>query len=325
LELLSEYAAHEANLNLALRFDQVRSMKADLGLEAITQLADWNRTNELDREIVLGQLIRSKGKDTPIKLLRIQNALDDLKKQTQDPDIRDRTYSLFVCDAQGIQIARAPIRDTIGTDFAFRSYFTGRSKDGVEGTSPDRVWPNLSEEPRLSASFLTRNGDDGVIAVSAPIWHDGEFQGVYGIFIELGDLVRDPETAEATDKMLIFDVRQGPEHARLIHNQGQKMQDIEPIDLSPYLPSGDLSSAEDGKHPISSKGGRRIATKQFKQSSDPERGRFVVMMVEEAATIKAPGNRLRANLVIIGLSVVGFAALVLSVIWVIILQRVVKT
>jgi serine/threonine protein kinase len=325
LELLSEYAAHEANLNLALRFDQVRSMKADLGLEAITQLADWNSTNELDREIVLGQLIRSKGNDTPIKLFRIQKALDDLKKQTQDPDIRDRTYSVFVCDAQGIQIARAPMRDTIGTDFAFRSYFTGRGSDGVEGKPPEPVWREETAEPRLSECFRTRNGGRWVMAVSVPIWHSGELQGVVGTFFELGDLVRDPETAEATDKMLVFDVRQGLSDARLIHNQGQEIRDIEPIDLSHYLSS--LSSGEIGKHPISGSGRWRIATKDFKQSSDPdpERRLFEVMMVEEAATIEDPGLRLRANLRTIGLSVVGFAALLLIVTWIIILQRVVKT
>jgi hypothetical protein len=180
-------------------------------------------------------------------------------------------------------------------------------------------------EPRLSECFRTRKGGRWVIAVSVPIWHSGKLQGVAGTFIELGDLVRDPETAEATNKMLVFDVRQGLSDARLIHNQGQEIRDIEPIDLSPYLSS--LSSGKIGKHPISGSGRWRIANKDFKQSSDldPERRPFVVMMVEEAATIEDPGKRLRANLVTIGLSVVGFAALVLSVIWVIILQRVVKT
>jgi hypothetical protein len=229
-----------------------------------------------------------------------------------------------VCDAKGYQIARWPIRDTLGEDFAFRSYFTGRNVDDLAGRPPARAWTHLDSEPKLSDSFLALKRDASdentwVIAVSAPVWHRSKFQGVTGIFMELGELVSDPETAAATDKMLVFDARQeGFGNARLIHGQGKQISDIEPIDLNPFL------SGEVGEHPVLGLGRWRTASKRIDQSSDPERGIYVVML-EEAATIEDPGKSLRANLVKIGLLVVGFAALVLSVVWIIILRRVAKT
>ena len=121
--------------------------------------------------------------------------------------------------------------NTLGTDFALRSYFTGEDRDGNrDGPTPHPIWTSDSG-PKLSASFLVRKENDSekdtfVIAVSAQFITTVKFQGVAGIFIELGDLVSDPEGADATDKMLIFDARQGTKKARLIHNQGKEIEDF---------------------------------------------------------------------------------------------------
>ncbi|MDG2220723.1 MAG: protein kinase [Rubripirellula sp.] len=320
LELLSRHAAEEANLNLALRLDQVGRMNAGLGSEAIQQLATWN-ANQLDREQILTQLKASASADAtkaPIEFGQIQAALVALKAQTRDPDLRGRTYSFFVCDAEGVQIAREPKKETLGTNFDFRSYFTGDDQEGIsEGLNSDPVW-DLDSSPRLSASFVTLSKEAVVIAISTPIWTAGQFQGVAGIFIELGDLVSDPEFAGATDKMLIFDARQGTKDARLIHNQGEQIESIEPVDISPFL-SDEKGEGNVVNDPILGEGRWRVATKR-----DPEQG-LVVMMAERAEDIETPGKRLRADLVTIGLSVVGFSAFVLTIIWVIILRRIIKT
>lgn len=237
LELLSSHAAQEANLNLALRLEQVGRMNVDMGSAAIQQLATWNG-NEPDRERILTELqasVLDEATDTPIELLRIQESLVSLKRQTHDPGLRGRTYSFFICDAEGIQIAREPKKNTLGTDFDFRSYFTGGDQEGNQkGPRLDHVWKPDSA-PKLSASFVTLDKEAVVIAISAPIWIDSEFQGVAGIFIELGDLVSDPEFADANGKMLIFDARRGARDARLIHHQGEQIESIEPVDISPFL------------------------------------------------------------------------------------------
>ncbi|MCP4887794.1 MAG: protein kinase [Planctomycetaceae bacterium] len=320
LELLSSHAAQEANLNLALRLEQVGRMNVDMGSAAIQQLATWN-ANEPDRERILTELqasVLDEATDTPIELLRIQESLVSLKRQTHDPGLRGRTYSFFICDAEGIQIAREPKKNTLGTDFDFRSYFTGGDQEGNQkGPRLDHVWKPDSA-PKLSASFVTLDKEAVVIAISAPIWIDSEFQGVAGIFIELGDLVSDPEFADANGKMLIFDARRGARDARLIHHQGEQIESIEPVDISPFL-----SQAREGAtavdDPILGGGRWRVATQR-----DPEQG-LVVMMAERAEDIETPGKRLLADLVAIGLSVVGFSAFVLTMIWCIILRRILNT
>lgn len=48
-------------------------------------------------------------------------------------------------------------------------------------------------------------------------------------------------------------------------------------------------------------------------------------MAERAEDIETPGKRLLADLVALGLSVVGFSAFVLTMIWCIILRRILNT
>ena len=69
--------------------------------------------------------------------------------------------------------------------------------------------------------FTNRTEDAWVLAVSAPLWNEaGEFQGVAGIFIQLGDVVRVPEIDEGAERfMAIYDARQNRlSHARPIRH-----------------------------------------------------------------------------------------------------------
>jgi hypothetical protein len=225
--------------------------------------------------------------------------------------------------------ARSPKKDTLGSDFDFRSYFSGKEEDD-EGQQPIQHEWRLESQPRLSDSFQAINDGPWGIAVSAPIWNGDDFQGVIGIFIELGNLISDPEL-RSTDgqeerSMSLFDARRGLDDARRIHYQrfGDSTGDVDPVDLDKIEPSFPVGNEDTFPAPITYVASWRIAISPVEQSDDPEQ-RIFVLMQEPSETIKAPGNRLRANLVIIGLSVVGFAALVLTVTWIIILQRVVKT
>ena len=67
LELLAEYAAHDADLNLVLRFDQVRRMDADLRKmpAAIEQLVQWNAANDADRTRITRTLGIQRGNGHP--------------------------------------------------------------------------------------------------------------------------------------------------------------------------------------------------------------------------------------------------------------------
>ncbi|MGZ0170304.1 MAG: protein kinase domain-containing protein [Planctomycetales bacterium] len=327
LKLLAEIAAQDAKANLALPFDQVQRMATDLekDRDVMQRLAGWNAKNGQRAEI-LSEYKSNWQEPTPNELRPIQ---DILAQQDLDVVLDSRIYSFFVCDAEGSQIARSPKKDTLGSDFDFRSYFSGKEEDD-EGQQPIQHEWRLESQPRLSDSFQAINDGPWVIAVSAPIWNGDDFQGVIGIFIELGNLISDPEL-RSTDgqeerSMSLFDARRGLDDARRIHYQrfGDSTGDVDPVDLDKIEPSFPVGNEDTFPAPITYVASWRIAISPVEQSDDPEQ-RIFVLMQEPSETIKAPGNRLRANLVIIGLSVVGFAALVLTVTWIIILQRVVKT
>ena len=124
--------------------------------------------------------------------------------------------------------------------------------------------------------------------------------------------------------MSVFDTRQGPENARRIH--------YHPFTTSlNKVTAGDLGNIKPN-FPLQNEGATgciyvdqwRIAIHPIELSHYSD-GRLFVLMQEQAKSIEAPGNKLLKNLILMGLCVVAFAAIVLTSIWVIILQRIVKT
>lgn len=92
----------------------------------------------------------------------IQLALDEIAAAHRESV---NAESWFVCDAGGVQVARLPIADTIGQNFAHRDYFHGGEADLPPGskTAP------LQEVHRSSVYKSTTTGKLKV-AFSAPIW-----------------------------------------------------------------------------------------------------------------------------------------------------------
>ena len=327
LEFLSVLAADDAELYLASRFEQVSNMVEDLhgNQDAIQQLTNWNATDAQD-QAETGTDYQRSWNAPPEELAKVQESLE-LQAQLAGVSTRTRTYSFFVCDRHGFQIARWPATDTLGKSFGYRSYFTGRDADDLPGNAMNPVWRAPDSEPRLSDSFLTVRQDAWVIAVSAPIWFDGEFQGVTGVFIELGNLIGDPgslSSNEARRSMSVFDTRQGPENARRIH--------YHPFTTAlNKVTAGDLGNIKPN-FPLQNEGSTgciyvdqwRIAIHPIELSHYYD-GRLFVLMQEQAKSIEDPGNKLLKNLILMGWCVVAFAAIVLTSIWVIILQRIVKT
>lgn len=103
---------------------------------------------------------------TPQKL--IYELRDELEASGIKPD------TLFINDANGIQIARAPKEDSIGKNFAYRQYFHGGEKD----LDPDSIEfknkpPKPSNKPVISNVYVSTNkaSSGGLIktALSVPI------------------------------------------------------------------------------------------------------------------------------------------------------------
>jgi len=97
------------------------------------------------------------------KWATIQSALDGIAAAHRDSV---NAESWFVCDPDGLQVARSPVGDTIGQHFAHRDYFHGGEGDLEPGTAARP----LAEVHRSTVYKSTTTGKYKV-AFSAPIWN----------------------------------------------------------------------------------------------------------------------------------------------------------
>jgi serine/threonine-protein kinase len=113
-----------------------------------------------------------------------QNLQNWLQQQYDQSNPRD-VFAWFVQDENGIQLARAPIDpQSIGQDYAWRSYFHGSQDDLRQDLTSRRQTPfRHLTETHLSTDFRTEITDREVVAVSTPILVDGRFAGVLGVFL----------------------------------------------------------------------------------------------------------------------------------------------
>ncbi len=125
LELAAAFAVEDAKSKFKERFEQVRQLIGDETLHK--ELADWNGLEGQSRKKAMNQLTVDK---SPRELQELQELLSEIgraENENQD-DTADgtssKTFSWFVCDAEGYQIARFPRKKTMGRLFDYRSYYT---------------------------------------------------------------------------------------------------------------------------------------------------------------------------------------------------------
>jgi predicted Fe-S protein YdhL (DUF1289 family) len=354
LRLVAGYAAEDARLKFARRFEQVREMIRDGQLSS--QLVEWNQMKRQQRQSVIeGLRTRSERQIHPVLqhlMKTVQTSAHQSRPQSRTNNVSGSdTFSWFVCDAEGYQVARYPPKETIGQQFHYRSYYSGVGRDlpsDVEFSLEIPQWSDpeadqQTTEPRLSASFLTDTKDAWVLAVSAPLWNEaGEFQGVAGIFIQLGDVVRVPEIDEGAERfMAIYDARQNRlsqarpiQHIRYNKDAGKKVNlsvDLQvpaSVDLHALLQlekeTGSPIASSTFRDPfLDGAGDGTDPWRLMIESHSPVPDLYVVMQ-ERQSLVHGPGTKLRGNLILMGLSIAAFSAAVLIPVWIMILRRVVR-
>ncbi len=131
-----------------------------------------------------------------------------LRQQLQNPllkNLRDASYptaaSWFLCDHTGTQVASVFNRDdplnTIGKNYAYRTYFTGRkeiARQEVNGNIVFDVAEDINDRehitrPNMSAIFQSRATNMWKIAFSAPIFKDGKFIGIVAVTADMGSFI----------------------------------------------------------------------------------------------------------------------------------------
>jgi eukaryotic-like serine/threonine-protein kinase len=120
----------------------------------------------------------------------LQDVLEELMEQVMKPQSNDDASSWFFCDAQGISTARIGQGDTVGRNFAWRSFFHGGPQDRDESWRPKP--DEHIDDTTLSAVFRSRATHRWVVAVSTPVFSlgpDRRFLGVVALTVEVGKFV----------------------------------------------------------------------------------------------------------------------------------------
>jgi len=130
---------------------------------------------------------------------RLESHLQDRLDRYQETAARDprapRFASVFVTDRLGTQLAAAFDDDadskSVGYNTALRTYFHGGASQGEQVERPLSANPPHIERTHLSAVFFSRSQRIWKIAVSTPIYRDGneghQFEGILVLTVSLGD------------------------------------------------------------------------------------------------------------------------------------------
>ncbi len=242
-----------------------------------------------------------------------------------DPDeVAENVLAWWICGPDGCQLARDPWRPAVTRDFAYRSYFTGLPASSEEGTHPPTSW-RPGDGPRLSAVFRTKETNYWVLAISAPVWDDGQLVGVVGMFLQLGSLLEPPEPSaevEAVGYAVLLDPRPDPETAKIIehpyHHHPSALRDNhlrEDVGTA-SVRSDDWQSTisvDPFGHPdfgaVEQFGGRWRTAWADVQIPDGSGSKLVALVRESEELVSGPSRRLRTNLRWLGLAVVGLFVL----------------
>ncbi|MBC7336826.1 MAG: hypothetical protein H5U01_11240, partial [Clostridia bacterium] len=197
-QLMAQYVADLAGKELRRRF------------EAVEQLAENTRFQDLVRQTLQDpdfrdlaqQLSQPNLSETEAEPLRrrfrnhpLRAALQREFAQMIPPWMRpgtgedvqgvDEVASWFFCDPRGISTARVPESLTIGGNYAWRSFFTGRERD------MPRNWRPAADEhlmqPQLSAVFPSDATQQWIVAVAAPVIDNRtrQFLGVVALTVRV--------------------------------------------------------------------------------------------------------------------------------------------
>jgi hypothetical protein len=207
----AQFAARSAANQLERRFEAVEQVaNSDRLRQAIQNMVTTPEMRQL-----LEQLADPKKTSEQLEPLReafrvhldrvqLQDQFDALIPPRMRPPPKGSTLgsheavvaSWFFCDANGVSVVRVPVPDadsnTIGLNFAWRSYFHGQRAD-----YEDRTWrPGATDghlnRTKASDVFRSQATNQWIVAVSTPVYSpepEGSFLGVVALTVQVGQFV----------------------------------------------------------------------------------------------------------------------------------------
>ena len=157
-----EYRSRQTALRLAAR---LAASTAALQIDSRWRILEY----EADNNRLVRAMLEAEGQPVDPAAGRkpwgaIQAAVDEIAANTKNTVDAE---SWTVCDAEGVQVARAPLADTIGRDFAWRNYFHGGPHDLEPGATATPI-----TEVHRSTVYRSDSTGKLKVAFSAPIWSD---------------------------------------------------------------------------------------------------------------------------------------------------------
>ncbi len=167
----ADSVAHTAQRQLEASFTQLETLasrdrlrrdlaklQADAALREVLARLDDSRLSEPDRDE-----LRAKLRAHPA-----QQSLQETLRQAAA--VNPTAFGWFILGRDGLQLARWPANETIGVNYAWRSYYHGGSVDFADLEEYLRSDRPRIQGTHLSAAFVSQISDRWVVAISTPIW-----------------------------------------------------------------------------------------------------------------------------------------------------------
>lgn len=133
-------------------------------------------------------------------------------------------FSWFALSANGIQVARSPSLDSIGQNYAWRSYFHGGPTDWQPTISGQHVSPPILKSAHISPVFISIYTNHPVIAMSMPVKdHNGKPLGVIAKMLEFGKIIDLQMDQTNQIQFAMIDMRESTNGVILQHPYYQKV------------------------------------------------------------------------------------------------------
>jgi hypothetical protein len=337
------YAARAAKSELERRYSAVEQVAGStLWRQAVSEAV---RQPELAR--LLGDLGNPHKSEAELEPLRRQFREHPARKKLQEvfealiparmrPAAKGETEkeevaSWFFCDTHGISTVRSPESETVGKDFAWRSFFWGGSSDRPRSWRPGP--DEHVETTGPSVVFASQASGRWIVAISTPVYDDSpsrKFLGVVALTVEVGRFV---ELLGGDDPFAVLvDWRPGPHQGTMLQHplydalRRQKGRVPERF-LDYRLTAADLPSAENParrqnyRDPLAADAEGRAYRGHWLALEEPvrvrgrEMGWRVIVQGAYARAIGATLDELRGSLVRYGLMAAAMVVAIVAGLW----------
>jgi hypothetical protein len=244
---------------------------------------------------------------------------------------KEEVASWFFCDAHGISTVRSPESDTLGKNFAWRSFFCGGSSDRPRNWRPGPDQHVETTGP--SVVFASQASGRWIVAISTPVYGDSpprNFLGVVALTVEVGRFV---ELLGGDDPFAVLvDWRPGPHQGTILqhplYDQLRRQEGRVPERfLNYHLAAADLPSAgnpsrrQNYRDPLAADAegrgyaGHWLALEEPIQVRGREMGWRVIVQGAYARAIGSTLDELRGSLVRYGLMAAVMVLAIVAGLW----------